>query len=459
MQSIAQTKDVTGIWEGKLQANVTLHLVFHFQQVGDGKYKGTMDSPDQNAKNIPCSNITVNNDSVIVEISVAGISYKAILLGDSTMAGDFLQGGFVIPLQLQKVAKATEANRPQTPKPPFTYNSEDVEYDNADKTVHFGATFTYPKTGGKFATALLITGSGQQDRDETIFEHKPFAVIADYLTKKGYAVLRVDDRGMGKTKGSLKNATSEDFAKDAMASLQYLHTRKEVDIKKIGLIGHSEGALIADIIAAQDKSINFVIMLGGPGLVGKDLMALQNQAYLESNGISTMAATAYKELYTQLADIALKDSTREEANAEAWDHFISWKDKQIAPVLSDLNFNDTTADKKQIMGLVQSFRIPWYRFFMQADPSTYIQQFTCNVLALNGDKDIQVLPTENLAGIKAALLKSKSPNFSTEAMPGLNHLFQHCNICTIQEYSTIEETFAPEALDRMGAWLDKYVMH
>src|SRR4029078_8671905 len=184
----AQTKDISGIWEGKLNVGVELRLVFHFTKNSDGTYKGTMDSPDQNAKDIPCSKVTVSADSVIAEIKMINGAYKAAITNDSTLSGQWVQGAGSFPLITKHVEKASEIKpKPQTPQPPFNYNSEDVEYNNADSSIHFGATFTYPKTNGPFVTAILITGSGHQDRDETILGHKPFAVIADYLTKNGYA--------------------------------------------------------------------------------------------------------------------------------------------------------------------------------------------------------------------------------------------------------------------------------
>ena len=461
--TVRAQKNIDGIWEGKLDVGISLRIVFHFDKQADGSYKGTMDSPDQNVKGIPISSILISDDSITVEVKSIGGSYKGIRIKDSTISGSWNQGvgSYALTTKHVKVASAVNegslAKRPQTPKPPFTYTVEEVGYDNADKSVHFGGSFTYPKTSGPFVTAILITGSGQQDRDETILNHKPFAVIADYLTKKGFAVLRVDDRGVGKTTGNVKEATSADFATDVEAGIAYLKTRKEVDVKKIGLIGHSEGGLIASIVASKNKDINYVIMLAGPGVRGADLLADQNEAILKSSGVTADAAMAYKVLFRQIIEdvLTVKDSIT--LFDKAWQDGLLWKTKQPPSTLAALhiNSNDSANNKKAISNLITAFSFPWMKYFLSSDPASLIEKFHCNLLALDGSKDLQVIATSNLSGIHKALEKSKSPVYETRELPGLNHLFQHCNKCTISEYGELEETFAPEALEIMGDWLNK----
>ncbi len=456
-------KNFNGIWEGKLDVGISLRIVFHFDKQADGSYKGTMDSPDQNVKGIPISNILISADSITVEVKSIGGSYKGIIIKDSTISGSWNQGvgSYALTTHHVKVASVVNegslAKRPQTPKPPFTYAVEEVGYDNADKSVHFGGSFTYPKTSGSFVTAILITGSGQQDRDETILNHKPFAVIADYLTKKGFAVLRVDDRGVGKTTGNVKEATSADFARDVEAGLTYLKTRKEVDAKKLGLIGHSEGGLIASIVASKNKDINFVIMLAGPGVKGADLLADQNEAVLKASGVAADAALAYKTLYKQITKdmFTLNDSIA--VFDKAWHDELLWQEKQPASILAVLNMSlkDSINIKKHISTVIAFFMNPWMKYFFNSNPAPLIEKFQCKTLALDGSKDVQVIATSNLAGIHKALEKSKSPAYETRELPGLNHLFQHCTKCTISEYGELEETFAPEALEIMGNWLRK----
>lgn len=456
----AQTKDIAGIWEGKLNVGIELRIVFHFSKNDDGSLKGTMDSPDQNVKDIPCNKVTVTADSVIAEVKLINGVYRAAITNDSTLTGLWLQGAGSFALTVKHVDKATEIKpKPQTPKPPFNYNSEDVEYNNADSSMHFGATFTYPKTGGPFVTAILITGSGQQDRDETILNHKPFAVIADYLTRNGYAVLRVDDRGMGKTTPlDVRNATSADFAKDVEASLAYINTRKEVDKNRIGLIGHSEGGLIADIVASRNKNIDFIIMLAGPGTKGDELLADQTRAIIMAAGVSKEAADAYKQAYQVILENAISMDTTSATNA-SMKYYKEWMQKTDPKILKELEAGDEddNAVRKMISQMTAQFSTPWFKYFLQTDPAVFIKQLNCKVLALNGSKDVQVLPEQNLAGIKSALEKSKSKKYEVHELPGLNHLFQHCKQCTVAEYGQLDETFAPEALEMMVKWLNENV--
>jgi len=246
-----------------------------------------MDSPDQGAKGIACDKVTVDGNSINITSTMIGGSYTGSLSEDKkTITGKFNQGGGSFDLILGKGEIPAAKPKPQTPQPPFIYHSEDVEYDNSDKSVHLSGTLTYPSSGSKFPAVILISGSGQQDRDENIMGHKPFMVIADRLTKLGFAVLRVDDRGIGKSTGEVAKASSSDFAKDVITSIEYLGKRSEIDLNRIGLMGHSEGGLIASIVAAERKDISFVVLLAGPGINGAALLAVQGEQILLKSGVS-----------------------------------------------------------------------------------------------------------------------------------------------------------------------------
>ena len=350
------------------------------------------------------------------------------------------------------------APKPQTPVHPFSYNSEDLEYDNAGKTVHFGATFTYPKTGGPFTTLLLITGSGIQDRDETVFGHKPFAVIADYLAKKGYAVLRVDDRSAGKTKGDLSNTTSADFAKDVEAGLDYLKTRPEVNRKKLGLLGHSEGGVIAPMVAAERKDVGFIILWGAPMIGGAITNIEQNKLVLQKAGLGHGAIDAFVDLHTrELASFAMRADTVG-MNANILRVFGDWKKQQPDSILRQLGVSGNNVVGKsclEIYGIL--FGRPWMRYFLTHDFAADLSKVRCKVLAINGEKDTQVEPGPNLAMIKETLQKSGNRSFTTVELKGLNHLLQTADTRDFTEYSKIGETIAPLALDTIGNWLDKTV--
>lgn len=358
--------------------------------------------------------------------------------------------------QTQQPAKATTAH-PQTPKPPYPYHSDSVEYDNAGKTVHLGATLTYPEKGGPFAAAILITGSGTQDRDETILGHHSFAVIADYLTKKGYAVLRVDDRGAGLSTGDTKKPTSADFAGDVETSFNWLKQQKQIDPKRIGLIGHSEGGMIAPILASENKGIAFIISLAGPLNGDSTTMYQVRTAFQTYHASEPFIAEKLAQESIVLANVkiatdtamlihgilrdyrayyaALPDSTRSNSSFYTTpDNFIHTVAPAVVPVFG-----------------------PWWKFFIAYDATPYYAKVKCPVLFLGGDKDIQVDNAHDIPRLAAILKENNNKNVETHLMPGLNHLFQHCHTCTVQEYSQLEETFSPEVLEIMATWLKKSI--
>ncbi len=451
-----------GIWEGTLNVGVDLRLVFHITDDGHGGLHASADSPDQSAFGLKCDTIYRNGETLNIEMHKLGAKFSGQLLNDTTLSGTFNQR-MEVPLTLKKTKKVTARNRPQTPVAPFPYDIYDVSYDNADKSVHFGATLTVPKPepginyikAPEYPVALLITGSGAQDRDETLVGHKPFWVIADYLSRRGIAVLRVDDRGMGKTKGDFMNATSADFANDVEAGIEYLKTRKDIDKNKIGLIGHSEGGMIAPIVASRRTDVNFIILLAGPGIRISELMALQNNAVLESVGISPEVTKQFKPLYKDIVMTIATTKDTSAAYASVLKKVKKWVSKKDSAVLSPLGFTGQNEISGYAHSMVKSISAPWYRYFIQFDPTPYVKKLSCSVLALNGSRDIQVTAPQNPDGLKAALKKSKAKNVSVEVIPGLNHLFQHCKDCTVNEYGSLEETFAPEALQRMAGWLQQ----
>ena len=456
----AQQNKFIGIWEGKINAGVSLRIVFNFMQDSRGDFYSTMKSPDQSPVELKADRTFLNNDSVFTEIEKFKVSFSGKLINDSTIDGTFTQG-VDIPLKLKKVEKISDAlpktEKPQTPKPPFNYKSEVVQYSNADKSISFGGTVTIPNGNGPFPAILLITGSGAQNRDEEILGHKPFAVLADFLTKKGFIVLRVDDRGVGKTTGDANNATSVDFAKDVNTSLDYLKARKETDVKKIGLMGHSEGGMIAPMVATQRNDINFIVLLAGPGVKIIDLMTGQNIAFLNSAGISKKAQYAYGGLYKRLATAIAFEKDSISGNHSTNKIINNWLKKTDTTLLRELSLTSKEQQHNQFAAFSKIMRLPWFKYFLSYNPEPALKKLKCKVLALNGDKDIQVISKQNLSGIRRALLKSKSPKYDVMEMPGLNHLFQTCKTCTVQEYGELEETFSPKALEVIGDWLIRNV--
>lgn len=453
--SFAQ-QSLKGSWQGSLptggkQLRVVMHLKPH-----QGRILGRMDSPDQGGSAIPCDSVTTRNDSLFVTLMFGQARFQGKISGDTAVVGTWLQGTARIPLTLHKTDKPAGLNRPQTPQPPFPYTSEEVNFFNADKSISYGATITFPKGGKSAPAVLLISGSGPQNRDEELYGHKPFAVIADYLTKKGYVVLRVDDRGVWETGGDRSKATSMDFADDAEAALDYLKTRKEADKSKIGLLGHSEGGMIGPVVAARRKDVAFLILMAAPGVPIPELMEEQNAAMLRTSGMADSIITLYRPVYRQLAQIALdaKDTTEAMSNGLKVVH--DWKTAHPGAA-SAMGIIGYTGERNHVNGFISTLHDPWFNTFFRFNPQPYLEQLHCKVLALNGEKDVQVSAPQNLEGIRKSLAKSKAKPADAVELLGLNHLFQTCKRCNAMEYSMLEETIAPLALQTIGDWMDKNV--
>lgn len=443
-----------GIWEGKMNAGVEVRMVLYISQDASKNYIVTVEFPDQGLKDIKANTVTVSNDSIRLEISQFGASYSGKLKGDSMITGTFKQG-MSFPLNVKKVEKVTTIVRPQTPVPPFAYKSEDVVYTNKNKSISYGATITIPPGKGPFPAVLLLTGSGQQNRDEEVMGHKPFAVIADHLTNNGFIVLRVDDRGIGKTTGNVAIATTRDFAHDATVSIEYLLGRPEVDKKKIGLIGHSEGGMIAQIVAAERKDINFVVMLATPGEHTMKVMNDQNEAILLKSGMSKEYVAAYLGLYKNILTtmIAADSASAKEKVMPVVEEWISKTPRNIVQATTGIT-NDSTKNN-YVSLFVGQLNQPWFRYFLTYDPAPYIKKMNARVLALNGSKDVQIISKSNLAAIEAALKESKSKGYEIKELEGLNHLFQECKLCTVNEYGQLQQTISPVALEVMTSWMKK----
>jgi uncharacterized protein len=330
------------------------------------------------------------------------------------------------------------------------FRSEEVDYWNMVDSVHIYGTLTMPEKGSKFPAVLLITGSGPEDRDETIFGHKPFKVIAEYLSNRGFAVLRVDDRGVGKTSlgRNPKSATSENFAKDVLSGVEFLKNRSEINASKIGLIGHSEGGMIAPMAANQSKDVAFIVSLAGPGISGDEIM--QKQLTRQVSNIPELTDDFKQKYGKYIADIlkAYKNYTsRSQAIADLDTLTKQWK--------ASLNPEDIK------VGKIFSLRYPsyksmsedWFRFFFRYVPKSELSKIKIPILALNGSKDTQVYADENLKGFEEGLQMAENTHYKIVKLEGLNHLFQHAKTGLGFEYATIKEDFAPEALQIMGDWL------
>lgn len=433
----AQTRDVAGSWEGVLESPAgKLRIRLHVEKTAEGALTAKMDSVDQGALGIPVDQVSFADGMLKWSISRLGASYE----GKLNEAGDTIEGmltqGITLKLNLRRMSAAAVASaairRPQTPKPPYPYKVEEVSFASKAAGVTMGGTLTIPDGAGPHPAVILISGSGAQDRDETIFSHKPFLVLADHLTRKGIAVLRYDDRGVGKSTGSREEATSVDFSEDAEGGLDFLMKRKEIDAKRIGFIGHSEGGVIAPMIAVRRPETAFIVLMAGTGVDGEQILYEQGQAVLKANGASAEAIAAQRSIQEKIFAIVKAERDPEEAAAKL---------RQVLGV--------TPAAEQSI----KSVNSMWFRYFLTYNPQPVLEKVKCPVLALNGSLDTQVVPAQNLPAIEAALKKGGNEDFETVLLPGLNHLMQTAKTGGVPEYNQIEETIAPVALDKMSSWL------
>lgn len=342
-------------------------------------------------------------------------------------------------------------NRPQEPSKPYPYYTEEVAFENMQAQVTLAGTLTLPSEEGNFPAVILISGSGAQNRDEEILGHKPFLIIADHLTKQGIAVLRYDDRGVGKSTGDSDAATTADFALDVRAALEFLKTRKEINSDKIGLMGHSEGGLIAPMVASDSPDVSFIVLLAGPGIEISKVLLMQQELIPRANGVSDSEIQEYilpahKKAYQMIAtatDAGQLKTDLAKLIAESYDS---------AP--ADLMPSDISKEEL-ISTQSEKWSSEWFRNLLIYDPESVLERVTCPVLALNGEKDLQVTPKENLSGIKNALNKGGNSNVTVKELPNLNHLFQNCETGSPAEYGKIKETFSPVALKEITDWILK----
>ena len=443
---------IEGIWEGAvLVGAIKLRLAFHIAKVDSG-YTGTLDSIDQGAKAIPLSSAKMAGSDVTFECKSIQATFTGKLdASGESIVGTLKQGAADLPLTLKRVMAATKLNRPQEPKPPFPYDSEDISYPNEHDKIKLGGTLTVPKGGGPFPAVIMATGSGIQDRDESILGHKPFWVIADALSRMGIAVLRVDDRGFGSSTGDPSKATTADFATDTAAGIAYLKSRKDIDPKRIGVLGHSEGGEIAAMLGANNPDVAFIIMMAGPGVNGEELILLQASKIAEAMGYPESAdqAAFRKKLFGILKSEPDLEKAKVQLNAVFKDMF----DK-----LTPAEQKEAGSPEKLAATTLPQLANPWMRFFLSYDPRTDLRKIKIPVLAIYGSKDLQVIASQNLPEIKKALQAAGNANFTVTELRGLNHLFQKSETGLPSEYVEIEETINSTALDAIRDWLKRIVL-
>jgi uncharacterized protein len=448
-------EDLAGIWLGMLDAGaVELRLIARISKTSDGGYRGVFDSVDQGAAGLKIDSFQVQDDAVRLELSRP----PAVFAGKfnesrSELEGEWRQGGGALPLTLHRQREEPQLGRPQDPKKPYPYNEEEVTFRNEPAGLKFSGTLTTPRAEGPHPAVVLLTGSGAQDRDEAIMGHRPFLVLADHLTRQGIAVLRFDDRGIGGSEGDVTSATTRDFAGDALAAVAFLKSRPEMNPKKIGLVGHSEGALVGPLAAVASPDVAFLVLLAAPGLTGEQIIYLQSEALIRAMGGEEEVIAANRELQQRMFAIVKQEGDDEKA-------------RQRLQALQKEMLQRMTPEQRKAAGLSEESPIgeqaemlltPWFRFFLTYDPAPTLAKVKCPVLVIIGGNDLQVPPDENLPPIEQALRQGGNADFRVLRPARLNHLLQTSETGLPLEYAQISETVAPSALEAISGWIRERV--
>jgi pimeloyl-ACP methyl ester carboxylesterase len=432
---------VEGHWEGSIEIpGATLGVLVDLHNK-DGYWVGTIDIPMQAASGLPLEGIRIGETDV--EFAIANIPGAPTFRGklaDGRIAGEFTQGGQTFPFFLGR-EEIARPGRPQEPEPPLPYEEEEVSFANGDITL--AGTLTVPPGDGPFPAVLLVSGSGPQDRNEEVFDHKPFLVLSDHLTRAGIAVLRFDDRGTGESTGEFATATSEDFAADVVAGVDFLQGRPETDPEKIGLVGHSEGGLIAPMVAVKSDGVAFVVLLAGPGVPGEELLIRQVELLTRAAGLPEEDVAEIAKAQRELLGLV---------NSGAPDDEIRKVLRRLVAAQAGDGLSEQAMDEA-VAGELPQLTSPWFRYFLSYDPRPTLREVDVPILALNGEKDLQVDPTQNLPEIREALEAGGNTDIVIEEMPGLNHLFQNAETGAVAEYYSIEETMNPALLEKVASWI------
>jgi len=423
-----------GFWLGTMEVTdqMRLQMAYQIEKDENGTYTAKLNVIEQRAFDIPMDACEIDGDSIQIRLDAEGIVYKgAYSPGEDLIFGSYSQGGGTFALDLSRVDRLPlEVERPQTPLRPFPYEEEEVKFENTKAGIFLAGTLTKPKDGKNLTAVVLVAGSGRNDRNETPMGH--FLLLSDYLTRHGYAVLRYDKRGVGESEGDYGAATTYDFADDTKAAMDYLRMRPEINARSIGIIGHSEGALIAPIIAARSKEeVAFIIMMGGVGIKGSELLLLQSSKMAVITGIPEEEFAETSRMNRILYEIAGSTDS---------DSVVAQKLREANPGIENSNYN----------GLL----MPWFRTFLSLEPDVFLSKVTCPVLAINGEMDIQCPPQENLAAIEQSLKKAGNNSYVVQTIQGVNHLFQTSDSGSPFEYEQIAEIISPNTLELIREWMD-----
>ncbi|MGF1579588.1 MAG: alpha/beta hydrolase family protein [Gemmataceae bacterium] len=453
----AQTKKsqevLPGYWEGTLNAGVLkLRMGLKFEKTKDGKLGGSMSSIDQGGKRLKIDEITIEAEKVVLRWTLLKASFVGVINKEGTkMTGQWKQSGVAFNLTFAKKKEPEAIVRPQEPKRPYPYVTKKAEFQNKKANINLVGELTLPKGDGPHAVAILLSGSGPQNKDGEVLTHKPLLVLSDHLTRKGIATLRWADRGIEGSEGSYFGSTAQELASDILAAISFLKQQKAIDSNNIGIIGHSEGGLLAPLVASQSKDVTFIVTLAGPALPGEEVLYLQGAALVKAMGGDETALKRQRQTQEMIFRIARNSKKFDEAKKEF--------EKEFAKFLEEFSKEEQEAAKKQeksVLGQLGRVMTPWFRSFLDYDPRPTLKKVKCPVLALNGSLDLQVTPKDNLVALRKALGEDRN-DVTIKELPNLNHMFQTAKTGLVSEYNQIEETMAPVALNMISDWIRERV--
>ena len=444
----AFSQNLSGVWHGKAKTpdNKEILFVFLFENNANG-LTSTMAVPSFNVSDIKPKATTFENGKLSIDGSNVGMKYEGKLNETTNLIeGTYTEGGILLALTLKKGnPEMPKINRPQEPEKPYPYYEEQVIFENTEADIKLSGTFTRPNQKGKYPVVVLISGSGRHDRDGSMMTHRPFLVLSDYLTRKGIAVLRYDDRGFGESTGDFSKATTADFAQDVISAVNYLKSRSDINPNQIGLIGHSEGGIIAPLAANQTSDISFIVALAATGIPGSEVAVMQAKTL---RPFPVPDEDRFAENVRKTIQIATSDAEMPAKKSALNAHNEAYL-KPILKLLGATDENISSFIEKETETVLK----PWNIYFYNYNPSSEFEKLQIPVLSLNGSKDQQVDAIINQNAIRNALIKGENKNYKIVELENLNHLFQECETGNINEYKEIEQTMSPNALNEISTWI------
>lgn len=442
------SQNLSGVWHGKAKTPDDKEILFVFLfEKNQEKYNTTMAVPTFNVSGIKPKVTAFKEGHLTIDGSELGMRYEGVWNETTNqIKGTYTEGGVKLVLTLKKGnPEMAKINRPQEPVKPYPYYEEEVVFENTEAGIKLSGTFTKPNQKGPYPVVILISGSGRHDRDGSIPTHKPFLVLSDYLTRNNIAVLRYDDRGFGKSTGDFSKATTADFAQDVLSAVHYLKSRSDINPNQIGLIGHSEGGIIAPLAVNQTKDISFIVTLAATGIPGSEV------AVLQSKSLRPFPVPDEK-IFEENVRIAIKIASTNEDISQKRKELTAHNNTYLAPILKSLGAPDENISAF-IKNETETVLKPWSTYFYNYNPANEFEKLTIPVLSLNGSKDTQVNASINQNAIRNALIKGGNKNYKVIELENMNHLFQECKTGNINEYKEIEQTMSPVAMEEISNWI------